>query len=278
MHCWPIAQAFPHAPQFASSLFRFRHTPPQFVWFRRRSTCTCRPCTAGPCRRRSRTTRSSPRRCSGSGTPRCSSSGHRRRSTCTSRPCTAGPCRRRSRTTRSSPRRCSGSGRPRCSSSGHRRRSTRTSRPCTAGPCRRRSRRTRSSPHRSPGSGRPRCSSSGSPAGQRAHPGHAVLAHAAGVPAVPQFASSFIRFRQIPPQFVWPPPQVNVHIPAMHCWPMPQALPQAPQFASSFFRFRQTPPPRKISGPWSRRRWTQPASRAVVPASDARSWPAVWVR
>ncbi len=35
---------------------------------------------------------------------------------------------------------------------------------------------------------------------------------------------------------------------------------------------------RKISWPWSRRRWTQPARRAVAPASSSRSWPQVWVR
>ena len=34
---------------------------------------------------------------------------------------------------------------------------------------------------------------------------------------------------------------------------------------------------RKISWPWSRRRWTQPARRALVPASVAR-WPQVCVR
>src|SRR6476659_11157261 len=35
---------------------------------------------------------------------------------------------------------------------------------------------------------------------------------------------------------------------------------------------------RKISWPWSRRRWTQPESRATVPASAARSAPQVCVR
>src|SRR5690349_21948937 len=35
---------------------------------------------------------------------------------------------------------------------------------------------------------------------------------------------------------------------------------------------------RKISWPWSRRRWTHPARRAFAPASDARKAPQVWVR
>ena len=46
-------------------------------------------------------------------------------------------------------------------------------------------------------------------------------------PHDPQFASSFPRFRHTPSQFVWFPWQVSTQAPAMHCWPVGQALPQA---------------------------------------------------
>jgi hypothetical protein len=78
------------------------------------------------------------------------------------------------------------------------------------------------------------------------------------LPHVPQFALSVCVLAQYgappsPPHFVWFPPHVVPHAPALQTSPTPHVLPHAPQFVGSFFESTQViphwvvPPPQLVA-------------------------------